>query len=118
VTIEAVPTVREPDGLALSSRNQHLSDAERALAPALFRALCAARDAVAGGAGPHEAKRRAVESIHADERLRLEYLELVDPRTFQPVESVAGPVVAAGALWVGKTRLIDNVLCTPPTAPV
>ena len=49
-----------------------------------------------------------------DKRLRLEYLELVDPWTFQPVETVTGPVVAAGALWVGSTRLIDNVLCTPP----
>jgi len=59
-------------------------------------------------------KRGAAGTIPADERLRLEYLELVDPRTFQPVQRIAGPVVAAGALWVGSTRLIDNVLCIPP----
>ncbi|HEX5632832.1 MAG TPA: pantoate--beta-alanine ligase [Gemmatimonadales bacterium] len=115
VRIEPVPTVREPDGLALSSRNQHLKEAERALAPALHRALTAARDAVAAGAHDVEAiKRDAAAVIPADARLRLEYLELVDPWTFQPVTSVTGPVVAAGALWVGATRLIDNVRCAPP----
>jgi pantoate--beta-alanine ligase len=115
VRIAPVPTVREGDGLALSSRNQHLNAAERALAPTLFGALCAARDAVAGGTTDAAAvKRGAAATIPADERLRLEYLELVDPRTFQPVQRITGPVVAAGALWVGSTRLIDNVLCTPP----
>jgi pantoate--beta-alanine ligase len=115
VRIAPVPTVREPDGLALSSRNQHLSAAERALAPALFQALGAARDAIAGGnADAAAVKRLAAESLLADGRLRLEYLELVDPWTFQPVEHVSGPVVAAGALWVGSTRLIDNIRCTPP----
>jgi pantoate--beta-alanine ligase len=115
VTIAPVPTVREADGLALSSRNQHLSAPERALAPSLFRALTVVREAVALGETDAKAvKRRAAEAIPTDERLRLEYLELVDPWTFQPIETVTGPVVAAGALWVGKTRLIDNVLCAPP----
>ena len=115
VKIAPVATVREADGLALSSRNQHLNAAERALAPSLFRALTAVREAVeAGGTDAKAVRHRAAEAIPADERLRLEYLELVDPWTFQPVETVTGPVVAAGALWVGRTRLIDNVLCTPP----
>jgi pantoate--beta-alanine ligase len=115
VRIAPVPTVREGDGLALSSRNQHLSAAERALAPALFRALTAARNAVASGEADAETvKRNAAALIPADARLRLEYFELVEPRTFQPVQRVTGPVVAASALWVGSTRLIDNVLCTPP----
>jgi pantoate--beta-alanine ligase len=115
VTIVPVATVREPDGLALSSRNQHLSEPERALAPALYRALVSARDAVAAGESDAESvKRAAAASIPPDGRLRLEYLELVDPRTFLPVQRVAGAVVAAGALWVGSTRLIDNVLCAPP----
>jgi len=116
ITITGVPTVREADGLALSSRNQHLKASERALAPRLFRALNAVCDAVAAGATDAAAARqRGVETIGADERLRLEYLELVDPVTFQPVQRVTGPVVAAGALWVGSTRLIDNVSCTPPS---
>jgi pantoate--beta-alanine ligase len=115
VRIAPVPTVREPDGLALSSRNRHLTPAERALAPRLFAALCAVRDAVTGGeTHPAAATRPAAGIIGTDERLRLEYLELVDPVTFLPVERIAAPVVAAGALWVGATRLIDNVLCSPP----
>ena len=115
VNITPVATVREADGLALSSRNQHLNAAERALAPALFRALTAAKNAVAAGVSDAEAvKRAATGTVPVDDRLRIEYLELVDPRTFQPVERITGPVVAAGALWVGSTRLIDNVLCTPP----
>ncbi len=116
VTIAGVPTVREADGLALSSRNQHLSAAGAgAGAAALPRPDRRARR----GGGRHDRSgggRSGARStiIGSDARLRLEYLELVDPVTFQPVERVAGPVVAAGALWVGSTRLIDNVLCTPP----
>jgi pantoate--beta-alanine ligase len=63
-------------------------------------------------------REQAIAAIPADDRLRLEYLELVDPRTFQPVEHIDRVVVAAGALWVGRTRLIDNVLCTPPVIAV
>ena len=115
VRIAPVATVREADGLALSSRNQHLNAEERALAPALHRALGVARDAIAGGnANATAVKRQASAAIAADERVRLEYLELVDPWTFQPVDRISGPVVAAGALWVGSTRLIDNIRCTPP----
>jgi pantoate--beta-alanine ligase len=115
VRIAPVETVREPDGLALSSRNRHLTQAERALAPRLFEALRAVRAAVAGGeTDPTVARQPAGGIIGTDERLRLEYLELVDPWTFQPVQRVTGPVVAAGALWVGSTRLIDNIRCTPP----
>jgi pantoate--beta-alanine ligase len=115
VKIAPVPTVREDDGLALSSRNQHLNPAERGLAPVLFRALTAARDVVARGERSADAvKRHAATLVPSGARLRLEYFELVDPRTFQPVERITGPVVAAAALWVGSTRLIDNVLCTPP----
>jgi len=115
VTIAPVPTVREADGLALSSRNQHLNTEERALAPALHKALTAARDAVAGGTREAAAvKQLAARLIPADGRLRLEYLEIVDPWTFLPLQTIDRPAVAAGALWVGSTRLIDNVLCTPP----
>jgi 3-methyl-2-oxobutanoate hydroxymethyltransferase len=64
--------------------------------------------------GKAAVKRDAAATIPADERLRLEYLELVDPRTFQPVERVTGPVVAAGALWVGSTRLIDQRFSARP----
>ncbi len=115
VRIVGVPTVREPDGLALSSRNQRLSADERALAPCLFAALRRAAASIEEGASnASEIARDAATLIPADERLRLEYLELVDSEDFQPVTRVTGPVVAAGALWVGNTRLIDNVRSTPP----
>ncbi|HKH70724.1 MAG TPA: pantoate--beta-alanine ligase [Vicinamibacterales bacterium] len=114
VRIAGVPTVREADGLALSSRNQRLSTDERQLAPCLYAALKRAAVSVEKGASNvSEITRDAATAIPADDRLRLEYLELVDPEDFQPVTRVTGPVVAAGALWVGNTRLIDNVRCTP-----
>jgi len=115
VAIAGVATVRDTDGLALSSRNQHLDAADRVLAPLLFHALTIARIQVAKGTtSAAEVKRKAAAVIPSDDRLRLEYLELVDPDTFQPVDQITGPVVAAGALWVGTTRLIDNVQCVPP----
>jgi pantoate--beta-alanine ligase len=115
VRIAGVPTVREPDGLALSSRNQRLSADERRLAPSLYAALRRVAGSVENGvSNVSEITGDAATAIPADERLRLEYLELVDPEDFQPVTRVTGPVVAAGALWVGNTRLIDNVRCTPP----
>ena len=113
-TAVGVPTVREPDGLALSSRNQRLDPEERQLAPALFQALSEVRAAVAAGAtSVADLKQLASSHIPDDGRLRLEYLEFVDPVDLQPVTRITSPVVAAGALWVGTTRLIDNMRCVP-----
>jgi pantoate--beta-alanine ligase len=115
VEIIGVPTVREPDGLALSSRNAQLDPAERKSAIALFRALQKADRLIAGGdTDPERVKRAAAAEIPQDNpALRLEYLEIVDPGDMQPVKRIAGPVRVAGALWVGSTRLIDNVLSVP-----
>ena len=113
-TIIGVPTVREPDGLALSSRNQRLDSRERQLALALVRALQQVKAAIAAGvSGVADLKQLAARQIPPDPSLRLEYFELVDPVDFQPVQRVDGAVVAAGALWVGATRLIDNMRCVP-----
>jgi pantoate--beta-alanine ligase len=113
--IIGVPTVREPDGLALSSRNQRLNPRERQLAPSLFRALQRVQKDVATGITDiSHLKQAASGQIPPDPLLRLEYLEIVDPFDFQPVQDVRGPVVAAGALWVGTTRLIDNIRSVPP----
>jgi pantoate--beta-alanine ligase len=110
VTIVGVPTVRERDGLALSSRNQHLGPAERQLARALYAMLTTAASRVAAGVVDAGTIRRdAAAALPADERVRLEYLEIVDPDDFQPVERIAAPVVIAAAMWVGGTRLIDNI---------
>ncbi len=111
VEIVGVETVREPDGLAMSSRNCRLEAGERRLALALYRALRTAADRIASGAtDPRAIEREAAATIPEDRRVRLEYLEIVEPETLQPVEQVAGPVRVAGALWVGDVRLIDNLL--------
>jgi pantoate--beta-alanine ligase len=116
VTIVDVETARDPDGLAISSRNQRLDPSERQLAPALYQALAAARAAVERGeADPGAVRAEAGSRITTDERLRLEYLEIVDPDTMQPVPRIENAVIAAGALWVGATRLIDNLRCIPPS---
>ena len=115
VQIVGVPTVREPDGLALSSRNRLLAPQERESATALYRALLEAdRQIAAGARDPARVKAAAAALIPHTDSLRLEYLDIVDPDDMQPVARIGGPVCVAGALWVGSTRLIDNVLSTPP----
>ena len=115
VDIVEVPIVREPDGLAISSRNVHLGREERRMAVSLYRVLCEVQRHIAAGRTDAGAVRRqAAACLPADDGLRLEYLELVDPEDMQPVERITGPVRVAGALWVGATRLIDNLLCKPP----
>jgi pantoate--beta-alanine ligase len=114
VRIIAVPTVREPDGLAISSRNRRLTPEERRAAPVLFRALTQGQEATARGASDAGIiKRKALEVLQSERAVRVEYLEVVDARTMQPVERISGDVRLAAAVWVGSTRLIDNVLCTP-----
>jgi pantoate--beta-alanine ligase len=115
VEIVGVATVREPDGLALSSRNQRIGPEERRTAPVLYEALEVARQQIASGVTSVAQIREAATGI-IEQRpdVRLEYLEIVDPEEMQPVERVEHPVIAAGAIWVGSTRLIDNLLCAPP----
>ena len=111
VSIVEVATVREPDGLALSSRNQHLSPPQRAVAVCLYRALLEAKRVIDGGEVQSEIiKRTSAAMIPASDEVRLEYFELVDPATLQPVAEISGDVRIAGAIWVGRTRLIDNLL--------
>ncbi|HZT34140.1 MAG TPA: pantoate--beta-alanine ligase [Bryobacteraceae bacterium] len=112
VEIVPVATVRDPDGLAVSSRNRRLSPEERRAAPALFQALQAAAQAVASGArSAAEAKAAALAVLEACPEIRVEYLEVVDPATMAPVEQISGPVRIAAAVWLGATRLIDNLYC-------
>jgi pantoate--beta-alanine ligase len=114
VEIASVPTVREPDGLALSSRNERLSPPQRRAAPVLFRALEAARAAIqAGCTSSSDALRAGLHELEAEPLVRVEYFEVVDPATIAPVPRIAAPVRIAIAAWVGETRLIDNVYCEP-----
>jgi pantoate--beta-alanine ligase len=110
VEIVAHPTVREADGLAMSSRNAYLSLEERRAAPALHRALTAAREAIEGGERDAGALRRAMSAVlDAEPLVEPEYAEVVDAETFRPVTEVRGRLVLPVAARVGRTRLIDNL---------
>jgi len=114
IEIVGVETVREDDGLAMSSRNTRLTPEERSKAIVLYRALREAGRIIAEGErDARVVERRAAAVIPSDASLRLEYLDVVDPVELQPVDTITGTVLVAGALWVGHTRLIDNVTYTP-----
>jgi pantoate--beta-alanine ligase len=121
IDIASVETVREPDGLAASSRNTYLSPAERITARALSQALAAASAAGPLGleAALAAAQARLGAASAADPPLLIDYLEMVDPATLAPVEpAYAGPGQLLVAGTVGKTRLIDNARLTIGSAPV
>jgi len=110
VEIVPGPTVREADGLAMSSRNAYLSPDERRAATVLHRALRAAETAVAAGERCADAVRRRMQDVLTAEPLaRVEYAEVVDAESFQPVRSFEGRLVLPLAVRVGGTRLIDNL---------
>lgn len=114
VQVVGVPTVREPDGLALSSRNQRLSEPERLIAPALYRALeLAAKRIAMGERRPEKVRLEALAELERPE-IRVEYFEIADPAEMRPVGHIDGPVLVAAAIWIGSTRLIDNIACSPP----
>jgi len=115
VEIVAGATVREEDGLALSSRNVRLAPAERRASLVLSRALQAGAEAAeAAGAGGDAGTVRAAMSrvLEAEPRARIDYAEVVDARTFRPVDRLSGEVILPLAVWIGETRLIDNVRVT------
>jgi pantoate--beta-alanine ligase len=103
------PTVREPDGLAMSSRNVHLSTEERAAATVLHRALLAARQAWEGGERSAEALRGTMRGILTSEPLaEVEYVSVADGTTLAELDTINGPALASMAVRFGSTRLIDN----------
>jgi pantoate--beta-alanine ligase len=109
--IVACPTVREPDGLATSSRNRYLSAEERARATALYRALEAGRAAWRRGErDPAAVEKAASELLAAAEGVRVEYVALVEPAGFEPANQAEAGQILATAARVGPTRLIDNVI--------
>jgi pantoate--beta-alanine ligase len=113
VTIVGRPIVREADGLAMSSRNTYLNPAERGAALCLYRAILAARELVAAGENSREKIIKEIKKIITQTpHTRLDYLALVDAATLEEVETIAGEARLALAVWVGKTRLIDNTELT------
>jgi len=107
--ILAMPTVREPDGLAMSSRNARLSPAEWQTSLCLSRALSRAQAMVTHGERQASTILQAVqETIAGEGGVRIEYVSLCHPETLEAVTEVSGPTLLALATWVGEVRLIDN----------
>lgn len=114
IVVCVCPTVREPDGLALSSRNAYLTAAERQEALVISRALRRAAEVVQSGERRADAVLTEMQTVLAESPgLRLEYLAIVDAETLEPVATIDQTVLAAVAAFVGRTRLIDNALLTP-----
>jgi pantoate--beta-alanine ligase len=114
VEIVACPIVREPDGLAMSSRNAYLSAEERKRALALRRSLLRVEEAFRAGERNAGKLVAAATTVFAEEpQVRVDYFEVVDPDTLDPVAQIAKPTLVAVAAHVGSTRLIDNVVLNP-----
>ena len=110
VRVEALPLVRDADGLALSSRNSYLSAEERKAALVLSRSLAEARRRIEGGERDAGTIARRIEEAVAGEPLaRLDYVEVVDPASLRPLDRIDGEALIAMAVHIGRTRLIDNV---------
>jgi pantoate--beta-alanine ligase len=108
------PTVREPDGLAMSSRNRYLTVSERRQSLALYRSLLSAHDeAHRGMRDARELRNTMMRVMQNEPSARVEYVEVVDPETLLPIEDVSEGALLAIAAQIGGTRLIDNVLLPP-----
>jgi pantoate--beta-alanine ligase len=107
--IVGVPTVREPDGLAMSSRNLYLTPDERARATALHRTLADAARALRGGAGAAAVADRGKDLLRQAGFEPIDYLDVVDAESLKPLARAAADTRVAAAAWLGRTRLIDNV---------
>jgi len=111
VEIVACPIVREADGLAMSSRNLYLNQKERACAPILHRSLeQVERDFRAGDRIAAKLISAAEEVLGSEPPVRVDYLEIVDPNSLDPIERISGKALVAIAAYVGATRLIDNIV--------
>lgn len=111
IEVIGVPTVREPDGVAMSSRNAYLSAEERAQAPIVHQVLMAAAGRVRKRAGtPAQLQKWMHAAISEAALARVDYAAVVDPETLQPKQELTLPVLLALAVYFGQTRLIDNVL--------
>ena len=114
VKLVVCPTVREKDGLAMSSRNGYLSDGERKASRVLFRALQKGRERIQEGECDSAAVRDAMTLLIQEEpTARIDYVTIVHPESLEEVSQIEGPVVLLLAVWIGKTRLIDNLLVKP-----
>src|SRR5262249_32649249 len=119
VEVVVCPIVREASGLALSSRNEYLSPAERKQALALYRALTRVQALADQGERRAQALISAGKSVISEESgVKLDYLEIVDPDSLEPLQQVTSGALVAIAALVGSTRLIDNIVLRPSENPI
>lgn len=115
VRIVRCPTARETDGLAMSSRNRYLTPEERQAAPVLYRALQAGAQAIEAGEREAEKIRQImIDYIHSEPLAEIDYIDIVDEATFRTISYVDRNIVLVGAIYIGNTRLIDNVPIAVP----
>jgi len=106
--IESIPTQREDDGLAMSTRNQYLSDLDRERAPHFYSVLCDARDSILRGNSFSEAKKDAIKTL--GKSFEVEYLEVLDANNLTQIETKTTEIIIISAIRFGGTRLIDNLV--------
>ncbi|MFZ0694018.1 MAG: pantoate--beta-alanine ligase [Alphaproteobacteria bacterium] len=114
VRIESVPTLREGDGLALSSRNLYLSPDERKIAPSLYRILKLTAEDIRGGQAVKATVERAIADLRVAGFAKIDYLEVRDAQSLEPVAKLTRPARLLAAVWLGRTRLIDTVAIETP----
>ncbi len=110
VKVVGLPTLREKDGLAISSRNKYLSKEEREIAPILYQALQKAKKIVSSGERNVEKVLRELKKIIEEKKIKIDYLKAVNLSDFADVKRIEKNTLIAVAAWVGQTRLIDNML--------
>ena len=114
--IVIVPTIRDNAGLALSSRNVYLSSDEKKAARTLYRSLCLSRTLCGHGENNTEKiKHKMIELIHAEPLASIDYISIANTETLEEIECMTGPSLVSLAVWIGETRLIDNITLCPKT---
>lgn len=112
-------TIREEDGLAMSSRNTYLSNEDRKIANILYKSLCAAKDyydknIIKGPLNSDNIRKQALEILSSEKRVECEYISIANLMTGEEMEIVEKDALLSGAIRIGKTRLIDNLILAPP----
>lgn len=110
VEIRTIPIVREADGLAVSSRNQYLNDEERESATVLYRALELAKEIIRGGERRVDIVKEKIKNLIKEETEVIDYVEIVDQNTLEDISKIEGEILIALAVYIGETRLIDNLM--------
>ncbi|MCD5412759.1 MAG: pantoate--beta-alanine ligase, partial [Dehalococcoidia bacterium] len=109
--IIVAPTVREPDGLAMSSRNIYLNPEERQAALVLWKSLSLAQQLRSGGEkSADRIRRQMIALIEGEPRALIDYVSIADPESLRELDEIDSPALVSLAVWIGKTRLIDNVI--------